>query len=66
MQWSGLAFFSLAAVAGISVVASYIGLLFGAGAAAAYSTLWIATMQPRLEGTGGQRRIEYGGREHAE
>ncbi|PRW60003.1 hypothetical protein C2E21_1530 [Chlorella sorokiniana] len=64
--WSGLAFFSLAAVAGISVVASYLGLLFGAGAAAAYSTLWIATMQPRLEGRGAPRRIADGSREHEE
>jgi len=44
------------------------GLLFGAGAAAAYSTLWIATMQPRLEGRGAPRRLEGASstREHEE
>lgn len=66
LQWSGLAFFALAACAGISVVVSYLGLLFGAGAAAAYSTLWIATMQPRLEGRGAPRRIANGSGEHEE
>lgn len=64
--WSGLAWFSLAAVAGVSVIAAYLGLLFGAGATATYATLWIvAQQQARLEGRArAQQRLEYAAREH--
>lgn len=60
--WSGIAFFALAAVASISVIASYLGLLLGAGAGATYATLSMvaAAQQQRLEGGAAQRRrIDY-------
>ncbi|KAL4458505.1 hypothetical protein ABPG75_013370 [Micractinium tetrahymenae] len=66
--WSGVAFFAAAAVASISVIASYLGLLFGAGAGATYATLSMvaAAQQQRLEGGAAQRRrIDYG-RQHYE
>lgn len=61
LQWSGAAFFVLCAVAAVSVVASYIGLLVGAGATATYATLsLVAAQRERLEGGGaGRRRIAY-------
>ncbi len=67
-QWSGVAFFAAAAVASVSIIASYLGLLFGAGAGATYATLSMvaAAQQQRLEGgTAQRRRINYD-REHYE
>ena len=65
LQWSGVAFFALAAVAAISVVAGYLGLLFGAGATAAYATVSLAAQQQqRLEAAAQQRRRIAYGREH--
>lgn len=60
-QLSGAAFFALCAVAAASVVASYVGLLVGAGGTAAYASLSLAAAahQQRLEGGGGRRRIAY-------
>ncbi|KAL4426500.1 hypothetical protein ABPG77_008358 [Micractinium sp. CCAP 211/92] len=66
--WSGVAFFAAAAVASVSIIASYLGLLFGAGAGATYATLSMvaAAQQQRLEGgTAQRRRINYD-REHYE
>jgi hypothetical protein len=60
-----VAFFALAAVAAISVVAGYLGLLFGAGATAAYATVSLAAQQQqRLEAAAQQRRRIAYGREH--
>ena len=60
-----MAFFALAAVAAVSVVAGYLGLLFGAGATAAYATVSLAAQQQqqRLEAAAQRRRIDYA-REH--
>ena len=66
--WSAAAFFCLAGVAAVSVIAAYLGLLFGAGATATYATLWMVAQQQagRLQGgQHAQQRLEYGGgREH--
>lgn len=69
--WSGAAFFCLAGVAAVSVIAAYLGLLFGAGATATYATVWIVAQQQqgRLAGGGPPRqRLEGGssGRVHEE
>ena len=55
--WSALGFFALAAVAAVSVVASYLGLLVGAAGTAAYATLsMVAAQQQRLQHAEAQRR----------
>lgn len=68
-QWSAVLFFCVATVAAVSVVAAYLGLLFGAGAAATYSTLWMVANADRQRlGYEGQerRRLEGAAREHHE
>ncbi|PSC71398.1 ATP-dependent helicase deoxyribonuclease subunit B [Micractinium conductrix] len=63
--WSGVAFFCLAAVAAVSVIASYLGLLFGAGATATYAALSMAAAhQQRLEGGYAPRPRLADGRAH--
>lgn len=50
LQWSGLAFFLLASVSAVSVVAAYLGLLVGAGTAVGYSAYSLAVQrEARLE-----------------
>lgn len=67
MQWSAVSFFALAGVAAVSVVAAYLGLLFGAGGVVAYSTVHLVVQQAaRLEAGREQqrRRLDYDRREH--
>lgn len=60
LQWAGFAFFLLASVAAVSVVAAYLGLLVGAGGAVGYSVLSLAAQRAvRLESQQRQR-ISYG------
>ena len=55
--WSALGFFALAAVAAVSVVASYLGLLVGAAGTATFATLsMVAAQQQRLQHAEAQRR----------
>jgi hypothetical protein len=64
LQWSALTFFAFAAVAAVSVVAGYLGLLFGAGGAVAYSTVFLAGQQAaRLEAQQ-RRQLGYDPRAH--
>ncbi|EFN54176.1 hypothetical protein CHLNCDRAFT_135614 [Chlorella variabilis] len=65
--WSAVSFFALAGVAAVSVVAAYLGLLFGAGGVVAYSTVHLVVQQAaRLEAGREQqrRRLDYDRREH--
>ena len=66
--WSALPFFILALAGAVSVVASYLGVLYAAGAGVAYTVITL-TVQRRqqLEGRAyDPRRLMYGERHHWE
>lgn len=68
---SGLAFFFTAAVAGVSVVFGYLGLLWGAGAGGAYFVVKAAATAGALEGGAARQQarpahLRYGDHQHHE
>lgn len=59
--WAGISFFVLAGLAAVSVVASFLGLLVGAGGALGYSLITLTLQQQaRVEGQAQQRRVTQG------
>lgn len=61
VQWAGISFFVLAGLAAVSVVASFLGLLVGAGGALGYSLITLTLQQQaRVEGQAQQRRVTQG------
>ena len=63
-RFGGIAFFMIAGVAGLSMAALYMGVLYGTVAAGGYSIIK-AGMEQRLEGRGGrgvrpQGQIQFG------
>eukprot|EP00887_Chlorella_sp_A99_P006331 scaffold3.g6331.t1 len=67
--WKALPFFAVASAGAISVAASYLGLLYGAGFGVAYGTVAVVAQrrQALLEGQAAERRrLAYEGHHHGD